>query len=67
MENAYVINGVVVSDDGRIVRYHTRCPQCGYVDTMTTCSAHCAQITNNGSVSCTKCHTRFEIQLRRGR
>ena len=32
MDNVYIINGVVVSDDGRNVRYHTRCPYCGYVD-----------------------------------
>ena len=67
MENAYVINGVVVSDDGRTVRYHTRCPHCGDVNTSTIYSSHCAQITNAGRVPCSKCHNHFDIQLRRGR
>ena len=67
MENAYVINGVVVSDDGSTVRYHTRCPHCGDVNTTTTYSCHCSGVTNNGSVTCSKCYKHFEIQLRRGR
>ena len=67
MENAYVINGVVVSDDGRTVRYHSKCPKCNNVNTTTTYACYCSQITNNGSVTCSKCGAHFEIQLRRGR
>lgn len=67
MENAYVINGVVVSDDGTTVRYHTRCPYCGDVNTTTTYSCYCSQVTNNGVVTCSKCYKHFDVQLRRGR
>jgi len=74
MSQAYVVNGVIVSDDGRTVQYRTRCPKCGYVDTSTLYTCGCSEggIVNRGQIPCTKCSNNdnrvfyFDIQLRRG-
>lgn len=75
MSQAYVVNGVVVSDDGSTVRYRTRCPRCGNVDTASIRSCGCMEghIVNVGSVPCSACSNMdrrtytFDIQVRRGR
>ena len=75
MSQAFVINGVVVSDDGRTVRYRTRCPRCGNVDLATILTCGCLEggIVNVGSVPCTPCSNMdkrtytFSIQVRRGK
>ena len=74
MSQAYVVNGVVISDDGNIVRYRTRCPRCGDVDQSSIRSSACREgaIVNVGITPCTKCSNldrrtyTFEIQVRRG-
>lgn len=74
MSQAYVVNGVVISDDGKTVRYRTRCPRCGNVDTSAIYSCGCLEgrIVNRSPVPCVKCSNidkrtySFEIQVRRG-
>lgn len=75
MSQAYIVNGIVVSDDGRTVRYRTRCPRCGSVDTTSIRTCYCGErvIANLGIVPCTQCSNAdgrtysFEIQARRGK
>ncbi len=64
---AWAENAVIVSDDGRTVKYHVRCPYCGKVDTTTTRSISViAGITNTpGSCTSTLCYKHFTVKLGR--
>ena len=74
MSQAYVLNGVVVSDDGITVRYRTRCPRCGNINIWSIYSCGCREgtILNREPVPCTICSNMdkrtysFEVQIRRG-
>lgn len=73
MSQAYVINGVVISDDGNIVQYRTRCPRCGDINQATIYSCSCLgqRIINLGAVPCARCSNMdkrtysFTVQVRR--
>lgn len=63
---AWAENAVVVSDDGRTVRYHYRCPMCGKVDTRTTMSIYVGPgILANNMVLCSTCHKSFPVKFGR--
>ena len=62
---AWAENAVIVSDDGRTVRYHYRCPMCGKVNTGTTCSIYVGSGITNTNGSCFSCHKSFPIKFGR--
>ena len=67
MSRAYVVTGaVIISDDGTTVKYHPQCPNCGRVETGTTCSGHVARMSNLGYCNCFKCGKSFPVQINRG-
>ena len=68
MPNAIVIEGaVIVSDDGSQVKYHTRCPNCGYVLVSSLYSGQVAShtIKSMGGHTCAKCKKSFIVKMKR--
>ena len=61
--HAWAENAVVVSDDGRQVKYHVRCPYCGKVNNMSTSSAYVGSGVTNCHGSCGNCFKNFPIKL----
>ena len=53
--SAWAENAVVISDDGRIVKYHVRCPNCGKVNNTSTSSASVGNGVTNCYGSCSYC------------
>lgn len=64
---AYAVNAVIISDDGRTVRYRARCPKCGYVDMMMTSQTFVSGgiVTIYSSCRNMKCKESFTIQFSR--
>lgn len=58
-------NAVIVSDDGHVVRYRYRCPNCGAVDVgLQTCSVSYGSSSSSFG-NCIKCHKSFRVVIGR--
>lgn len=68
MGNAYVESGaVIISDDGKTVRYHRRCNFCLNVDMGTTGSVYVCSGTrcNVTTYTCPKCGKTTWVKINR--
>ena len=63
--SAWAENAVVISDDGRNVKYHVRCPYCGKVNHNSTSGAYVGSGVTNCYGSCSYCFKHFPIKLGR--
>lgn len=65
---AWAENAVIIADDGRNVKYHPKCPHCGFVNTMQKGMQHVSGggVTNAGGSHCTKCGKMFDLRFGRG-
>lgn len=49
-------NAVVVSDDGKMIKYRKKCPQCGVLDSQESlCSILSGRVSNHYSACCGRC------------
>ena len=62
---AWAENAVIISDTGSNVRYHTKCPCCGKVNTMQTLSDPVTTCIRSTSGVCTYCHKSFTVRFGR--
>lgn len=67
MKFAVAQNAAIIEDDGNQVRYHPRCPFCGYLNDRLTCSAFIGNgiKAGLGFVFCQKCGKSFEVVITR--
>ena len=68
MSRAYAAQGaVIISDDGRQVRYHPQCPHCGKVNEGTTSNAAVGSgiRASLGIFNCFSCGKSFEVKINR--
>ncbi len=62
----WIHNAVILSDDGKMVRYRPKCPQCGFVPTNITCG--CCVVEAQAAMheaECQKCHHTIEVMIGR--
>lgn len=65
MNEAWAQNAVVISDNGTQVKYHTRCPFCGHVNTMSTGSIFVSNSICNTNGNCPNCFKSFPLKFGR--
>jgi len=49
-------NAIVTSDNGLMIRYISKCPNCGHVDNQERICSVSGRVTDNSTYSCSKCH-----------
>lgn len=65
MKFAVAQNAAIIEDDGKRVKYHPRCPYCGYLNDRSTSSAVVSGPTGCGSYRCNKCGKSFSVKITR--
>lgn len=63
--HAWAENAVIVSDDGRQVKYHPRCPYCGKVNHISLASTYVGSGITNCHGPCGSCLKIFPIKIGR--
>ena len=67
MKFAVAQNAAIIEDNGLNVRFHPRCPYCGYLNHTFTSGTAVVEggRMSVGSFSCQKCSKHFEIAVSR--
>lgn len=52
-------NAVIVSDDGRMIKYKYMCPSCGHVDNQEHNCSISARVSQSCTSSCPKCRKNY--------